>query len=56
MRLDPVSVRIDDEGGVVVGAVFRAQTGGTIVTPTRAQRRRMKHIDGGSIRRREAET
>ena len=55
IRLDPVSVRINDEGGVVVGAVFRAQTGGTIVTPARAQRRRVKCIDCGGILRHKAE-
>jgi hypothetical protein len=55
IRLDPVSVRIDDEGSVVIGAVYRAQTGCTVVTPARAQRRRVKRIDGGGICRCEAE-
>jgi hypothetical protein len=31
---DAVSVWIDDEGSVVVGAVNRAQTGRTVVLPT----------------------
>ena len=35
ISLDTVSVRIDDEGGVVVEAINRAQTGGTIVIPAR---------------------
>ena len=34
IRLDPVSVRIDDEGSVVIGTVNRAQTGRTVVLPT----------------------
>ena len=54
-RLDPVSVRIDDEGGVVVRAAYRAQTGGTIVVPASAQCRRVKCIDGGDVRCRKAE-
>ena len=49
-RLDPVSVRIDDEGGVVVRAAYRAQTGGTIVVPACGYRCRVKCIDGGGIR------
>jgi hypothetical protein len=55
IRLDAVSVWIDDEGGVVVEAVNRAKTGRTIVMPARAQRRRMKCIYGGGIRCRKAE-
>jgi hypothetical protein len=55
IRLDPVSIRIDDEGGVVIGAVYRTQAGCTFVTPARAQRGCVKRIDGGGIRRREAE-
>src|SRR5690242_16650914 len=47
IRLDAVSVWINDEGGVVVGAINRAKTGRTIVMPARAQRRRMKCIYGG---------
>src|SRR5690242_7176576 len=46
IRLDAVSVWIDDEGGVAVG---------TIVMPARAHRRRMKCIYGGGIRCRKAE-
>jgi hypothetical protein len=34
--LDPISVWIDDEGGVVVGVVNRTQTGRTIVVPPAA--------------------
>jgi hypothetical protein len=55
IRLDPVSVRVNDEGGVVIGAVFRTQAGCTVVTPARAQRGCVKRIDGGGIRRCEAE-
>jgi hypothetical protein len=50
IRLDPVSVWIDDEGSVVIGAVYRAQTGRTVVMPARGQRRRVKRIDGGDLR------
>ena len=52
---DPVSVGIDDEGGIIIVAVHRAQTGRAIVMPSRAQRRRVKRIDGGGIRRCKAE-
>jgi hypothetical protein len=55
IRLDPVSVRVNDEGGVVIGAVYRTQAGCTVVTPARAQRRRVKRIDGGDVRRCKAE-
>jgi hypothetical protein len=43
--LDPVSVRIDDEGSVIIRAVFRAQTRRAVVTPAGAQRSRVKCID-----------
>ena len=35
-RLDPVSVRIDDEGGVVVRAAYRAQPGAPLSCPPAA--------------------
>ena len=50
IRLDPVSVRVNDEG-VVIGAVYRAQTGCTVVMPARAQRGCVKRIDCGGILR-----
>ena len=53
--LDPEPVWIHDEGGVVVGAVNRTQTGHTIVVPACGYRCRVKGIDGGSIRCRKAE-
>jgi hypothetical protein len=53
--LDPVSVPIDDKGGIVIGVVHRPQTGCAIVTPACAQRRGVKRIDRGGIRRRKAE-
>jgi hypothetical protein len=55
VRLDQVSVRIDDEGRVVVGAVYRAEIGCAIVLPARAQCRRVKRIDGSGIHRSKAE-
>ena len=53
--LNPVSVWIDDEGGIVVRAVNRTQTGRTIVAPACGYRCRVKRIDGGSIPCRKAE-
>src|SRR5262244_1770534 len=50
ISLDAVSVRIDDEGGAVIGAVSRAQTGRTAVQPAGAQRQRVKRIDGVGVR------
>src|SRR5262249_10809053 len=45
IRLDPVSIRIDDECGVIVEAVDRARTRRTVVLPARAQRCGVKGID-----------
>ena len=50
ISFDPVSVRIDDEGGVVIGAIDWPQTGCAVVMPAYAQRRRVKRIDGIGIR------
>src|SRR5215471_12296981 len=55
MRLYPVSVRIDDEGGVVIGAVHRPQTGRAVITPSSAQRCGVERVDGGCIWRCKAE-
>src|SRR5262249_29466103 len=55
IRLDPVSIWIDDEGGVIVGAVDRARTGRTVVLPARAQRCRVKGIDRLGARCHEAD-
>ena len=55
VSFDPVSVRVNDEGGVVIRVIHRPQTGRAVVPTARAQRRRMKRIDGRGIRRRKAE-
>src|SRR5262249_17996379 len=55
IRLDPVSIRIDDEGGVIVGAVDRARTGRTVVLPARAPRCRVKGVDRLGARCHEAD-
>src|SRR6202047_666592 len=55
IRPDPVSVRVNDECGVVIGSIYRAQTWCTVVLPTGAQRRSVKCIDCGGILRCKAE-
>ena len=39
ISLDPVVVRIDDEGGIVIGAAYRPQAACTVVLPASAQPR-----------------
>jgi hypothetical protein len=50
ISLDPISVRIGDEGGVVIGPIHRPQTGRAVVMPAGAQRRCVKRIDGENPR------
>jgi hypothetical protein len=50
ISLDPVAVRIDNEGGIVIRAVYRPQAGCTVVLSAGAQRGRVKRIDGDGIR------
>lgn len=45
MRFQAEPVRIDDERGVVVGAVIGPHPGRAVVAPAGAQRRRMERID-----------
>ena len=52
--LKPVSVRIDDERGIVVGVVFGAHAGLAVVTAAGLQRGGMKGIDARPGRRAEA--
>jgi hypothetical protein len=49
ISLDLISVRIGDEGGVVIGPIHRPQTGRAVVMPAGAQRRCVKRIDGRGI-------
>lgn len=51
-RFEPVSVRVDDEGGIVGRAVVQPQAGRAIVDPTGGDGRLMEGIDGGPVRRR----
>jgi len=53
--LDPVSVGIDNEGRVVVGAVLDAQPRRTVIATADAQGSAVKRIDGGAARRHKAE-
>src|SRR5260370_25069871 len=46
ISFDPVSVRIDDEGGVVIRSVHWPQTRPTVVPAARAQGRGVKCFDG----------
>src|SRR5262249_53436439 len=45
MGLNAIAVRIDDEGGVVVRAVVRAQPRLAVVAPAGLQRRGMEGVD-----------
>jgi hypothetical protein len=55
MGLEPVSVGIDDERGIVVGVVFGAHAGLAVVTAAGLQRSGMKGIDARPGWRGEAE-
>lgn len=50
ISLEPVAVRVDYEGGVVVVAIGGAQAGPAIVLATRKQGRRMESVDAGACR------
>src|SRR5262249_55472380 len=52
--LEAIAVRIDDEGGVVVGAVVAAQAWGAVVVPADAQRGGVEGVDTLAARRVEA--
>src|SRR5690348_900633 len=54
-RLDPMSVGIDDEGGVVMGVVLRAEARLAVVAPPSGERRPMERVDSGPARRLEAD-
>jgi hypothetical protein len=42
ISLDPVAVRIDNEGRIVIGAIYRPQAGCTVVLSAGAQRGRRR--------------
>ena len=45
MRFDPIAVRIDDEGGIVVGTIIGAQAWLAVVAPAVIEGCGMKRID-----------
>jgi len=53
--LDIMPIRIKDEGTIVIGMVLRAKTRRAMVRAARRQRRRMKPIYSGAVRRREGD-
>src|SRR6185312_13398265 len=53
--LDPVAVRIDDEGRIVIVAVDLPQTGRAVVLPARLVRGCVKRIDRSGARRGKAD-
>src|SRR5579862_729083 len=54
-RLDPVSVAIDDEGGVVMCVVLGPEARLAVVAASGCERRRVECIDGGTSGRAEAD-
>src|SRR6202044_2368208 len=52
--LDAIALGIDDESGVIIGAVLGAQARRSVVATAGAQCGGIKGIDGTAIRRREA--
>ena len=48
-RLDVVAVRIEDEGGVVVRGVLRAEAGGAVVRSSGGDGRDVERVDRGAV-------
>src|SRR6185437_2000800 len=49
-RLDPMSIGIGDEGGVIMGVVLRAKAGLAVVAPASGERCAMEGVDGWPAR------